>query len=55
VGVQEENNYQDDNIKIDLRKNWWDVTDWIHLAQDSHQWHAIVNTVTNIQSWKILR
>jgi hypothetical protein len=34
----------DDNIdEIGL-----DVLDWIHLAQDSDQWLALVNTVMNI-------
>jgi hypothetical protein len=37
-----------DNIKMDLREIGWDVTDWIHLAQDRDQWRALVNTVMNL-------
>jgi hypothetical protein len=38
-----------DNIKIDLREIVWDGTDWIDLAQDRHQWRALVNTVMNLR------
>jgi hypothetical protein len=37
-----------DNIKIDLREIGWDGTDWIDLAQDRHQWRALVNMVMNL-------
>jgi hypothetical protein len=37
-----------DNIKIDLRETGWDGMDWIELAQDRHQWRALVNTVMNL-------
>jgi hypothetical protein len=37
------------NIKIDLRKIGWGGMDWINLAQDRHQWRALVNTVINVQ------
>jgi hypothetical protein len=33
-----------DNIKMDLRELAWVGMDWIHLAQDSDQWRALVNT-----------
>jgi hypothetical protein len=36
-----------DNIKINLREIGWDGMDWIHLAQDTYQWRALVNTVMN--------
>jgi hypothetical protein len=38
-----------DNIKIDLRGIGWDGMDWIDLAQDRHQWRALVNTVMNLR------
>jgi hypothetical protein len=34
-----------DNIKIDLREVGWDGMDWVYLAQDRHQWRALLNTV----------
>jgi hypothetical protein len=42
-----------DNIKIDLREIGWDGMDWIELAQDRDQWRALVNTVMNLQVFKI--
>jgi len=33
------------NIRMDPGE---DVVDWVHLAQDSDQWRAVVNTVMNI-------
>jgi hypothetical protein len=36
-------------IKMDLRDIGWDGIDWIDLAQDSDQWRALVNTVTNLR------
>jgi hypothetical protein len=38
-----------DNIKMDLREIEWDGVDWIDMAQDRHQWRALVNTVLNIR------
>jgi hypothetical protein len=38
-----------DNIKMNLRENGWDGTDWIDLAQDRDKWRARVNTVMNPQ------
>jgi hypothetical protein len=37
------------NIKIDLRKIWWDGVDWIDLAQGRGQWRALVNTVMSFR------
>jgi hypothetical protein len=34
-----------DNIKVNLRVIRWDGRDWIDLAQDRHQWRALVNAV----------
>jgi hypothetical protein len=39
----------EDNVKMDLREiGFWDV-DWIHWAQDSYRWRALVNTVMNLR------
>jgi hypothetical protein len=35
----------EDNIKIDLKEIGWEAVDWIHLAQYSDQWPAVVNVV----------
>jgi hypothetical protein len=37
----------EDNIRIDLMEIGWEVVDWTHLAQDSAQWRALVNSVMN--------
>jgi hypothetical protein len=39
----------EDNIRMDPRKIWWEVVDWIHLAQDWDHWRAFVNTVMDLQ------
>jgi hypothetical protein len=38
-----------DNIKMDLREIEWDGMDCTDLAQDRHQWRALVNTVMNLR------
>jgi hypothetical protein len=35
----------EDNIKMDHKEIVWEVVDWIHVAQDRHQWRALVNTI----------
>jgi hypothetical protein len=35
-------------LKWVLREIGWDGVDWIELAQDRHQWRALVNTVMNL-------
>jgi hypothetical protein len=37
------------NIKMYLRKGEWDDAGCIDLAQDRHQWVAVVNTVMNLR------
>jgi hypothetical protein len=37
-----------DNIKMNLKEIWCMEVDWIQLAQDVIQWHALVNTVMNL-------
>jgi hypothetical protein len=39
----------EDNIRMYLRKNWWEDVDWMHLALDRDQWWALLNTVMNLQ------
>jgi hypothetical protein len=36
------------NIRMDLRGGWEGV-DWIHLAQDSDNLRALVNTIMNLR------
>jgi hypothetical protein len=38
----------EDIFRLDLRELGWEVTDWMHLAQDMDQWRALVNTVMNL-------
>jgi hypothetical protein len=38
----------EDNISMDLREIGWGDTDWMHLAQDTDHWQAVVNTVMNL-------
>jgi hypothetical protein len=38
-----------DNIKMDLREIGFGDVDWIHWAQDSDRWWALVNTVMNLR------
>jgi hypothetical protein len=39
----------EDNIRMDLRGIIWEVSDWIHLAQDRASWLAFAKTVINIR------
>jgi hypothetical protein len=36
-------------VKMDLDKMRCESVDWIHLAQDSDQWRALVNMVMNLR------
>jgi hypothetical protein len=38
-----------DWIKMDLRNTDWEGVEWIHLAQDTDRWWALVNMVMKIQ------
>jgi hypothetical protein len=38
-----------DNIKVNLREIEWGGMDWIDLAQDRHQWRALVNMAMNLR------
>jgi hypothetical protein len=41
---------------MDLTETDWENVGWIHLAQVTHQWWAIVNMVKNLQvlvPWKL--
>jgi hypothetical protein len=39
----------EDNIKMDLREIVFGDVDWIHLAQDTGRWRALVNTVMSLR------
>jgi hypothetical protein len=43
-----------DNIKMDLREIRWDDIDLIYLAHDRDKWKDFVNTVMNLQFYKML-
>jgi len=34
---------------MDIGEIWWEFMDLMHVAQDSEQWRAVVNTVTNLR------
>jgi hypothetical protein len=34
---------------MDLREIGWEGVDWMHLAQDTDQWRALVDMVMNIR------
>jgi hypothetical protein len=36
-------------IRMDLRENGWEGTQWIHLAQDRDRWRNLVNAVMNLR------
>jgi hypothetical protein len=38
-----------DNTLVDLREIWREFVEWMHLAQDSDQWQALVNMVMNLR------
>jgi hypothetical protein len=38
----------EDNIRIDLRETEWESVDWMHLAQDTDQYHALMNMVMKL-------
>jgi hypothetical protein len=38
------------NIKMDLMEMGWEVSDRIHMAQDSDRWRTFVNTVTILRA-----
>jgi hypothetical protein len=37
-----------DKIKMDLREIGWGL-EWIHLAQDTDCWRAVLNAVMNLR------
>jgi hypothetical protein len=39
----------ENNIKMNLRQIGWGGMDFIHLAQDTDQWRALVKTVMNLR------
>jgi hypothetical protein len=39
----------EDNIRTDLREIGWEVMDWIHLAQDRHQWRTVLSTAMYVR------
>jgi hypothetical protein len=39
----------EDIIRISLREIGWEVSDWIHLAQNRGQWRVVVNMAMNLR------
>jgi hypothetical protein len=39
----------ENGIKMDLREIGWGAVEWIHLAQNTGQWHALVNALINLR------
>jgi hypothetical protein len=37
------------DTKVDLKHIWYEVVDWIHLAEDRDKWVVLVNTVLNLR------
>jgi hypothetical protein len=35
-------------FRVDLGEIVWEDVDWIHLAQETNQWRAVVNTVLEL-------
>jgi hypothetical protein len=42
------------NIRMDLLELEWGDVNWIGLAQDRNRWRALVNSVLNLQVYKML-
>jgi hypothetical protein len=42
---------------MDLKEIGWDFVDWIHVAQDSDEWRALLSTITGlgIPCWEFLK
>jgi hypothetical protein len=34
---------------MNLREIGWEGVDWLHLAEDRAQWHALVSTLINVR------
>jgi len=39
----------EDNITMAVREMGWEDVDWIHLAQNRHQWRTLVNIVMKLR------
>jgi hypothetical protein len=39
----------EDNIRMNLKKIWWEGVYWIHLARDRDRWPTLVNTVVKLR------
>jgi len=41
--------YRKNNLKLDLKETGWDGVAWIHLAQDTAEKRAAVNTIMDLR------
>jgi hypothetical protein len=39
----------EDNTKTELEERGWEGVDWIHLVQDTDQWHTLLNKAINLR------
>jgi hypothetical protein len=39
--------WEENKTRRNLREIRWEGVEWMHLAQDRHQWDAVVNMVVN--------
>jgi hypothetical protein len=39
----------EDNIRMYLREIWWEILDWMRLAQDREIWRPLMKTIMNLQ------
>jgi hypothetical protein len=39
----------DGTVGLERRETGWEGVEWIHLAQDSDRWRALVNAVMNLR------
>jgi hypothetical protein len=42
-----------DNIRMDLEEVGWGDVDWVGLARDRDKWRALVNTVMNLENYRV--
>jgi hypothetical protein len=45
----------EDSIRMVIGEIGWGDMDWIHLAENSDQWQALMNTVMNIHDAMIFK
>jgi hypothetical protein len=49
IKKQERDQYEDQDVGMDLREIGWGGMGWIDLAQDRDHWRALVDTVMDLR------